>query len=431
MLNTIKNTGMIIGIAFSVFFVSFVVFAWTSPPGAPPTCPAGEPGCETPLHTGTVGQSKTGGLLLNTGGASTGLIVEHGNVGIGTTSPGAKLDIYNTADLGTGANGIRVQRPGVYGQYGYLEYLANSDQTILGSLYTGGGANVYGQIYFRQHSSSATRDAMVINSSGNVGIGTTNPIAKLHVLGIGAGDGTALSGGILIENNNATIGEPAVLFKNNNTDSNYWFTGLNQSAHYDIAYGAGFTNANTNMRINSDGNVGIGTVSPQAKLHIQHSTAGHLIRFQVPFGWWAMTLDNNSSMNLHFVRDGALRSYIQANGTYTVHSDKRAKMNIENLDYGLKELLQLQPSRYDYILSEGKSINSKDIGLISQEVYNIIPEAVDKIYEPHQKDASSINEWWGISYDKFIPVLINGIKEQQEQIDELRAEIEKLNSKQH
>ncbi len=93
MLNTIKNTGMIIGIAFSVFFISFVVFAWTSPPGTPPTCPAGEPGCETPLHTGTAGQSKTGGLLLNTGGASTGLIVEHGNVGIGTTSPGAKLDV--------------------------------------------------------------------------------------------------------------------------------------------------------------------------------------------------------------------------------------------------------------------------------------------------------------------------------------------------
>jgi hypothetical protein len=93
MLNTIKNTGMIMGIAFSVFFISFVVFAWTSPPGAPPTCPSGEPGCETPLHTGTAGQSKTGGLLLNTGGASTGLIVEHGNVGIGTLTPGAKLDV--------------------------------------------------------------------------------------------------------------------------------------------------------------------------------------------------------------------------------------------------------------------------------------------------------------------------------------------------
>jgi hypothetical protein len=105
MLNTIKNTGMIIGIAFSVFFVSFIVFAWTSPPGVPPICPAGEPGCETPLHTGTAGQSKTGGLLLNTGGASTGLIVEHGNVGIGTLTPSVKLDVKG--------GGIRINPDGV------------------------------------------------------------------------------------------------------------------------------------------------------------------------------------------------------------------------------------------------------------------------------------------------------------------------------
>ena len=106
-----------------------------------------------------------------------------GNVGIGTTSIGARLDLYSASDLGTGANGIRVQRPGSYGQYGYLEYLVSSDQTVLGSLYTGGGSSQYGQIWFRQHSSSASRDAMIINSSGNVGIGTTSPAGKLHVAG--------------------------------------------------------------------------------------------------------------------------------------------------------------------------------------------------------------------------------------------------------
>lgn len=105
-----------------------------------------------------------------------------GNVGIGTANPAAKLDIYpGGADLGVGANGIRVQRPASYGQYGYLEYLISSDITVLGSLYTGGGASSFGQIYLRQHSSTTSRDSLVINAIGNVGIGTVTPSSRLHL----------------------------------------------------------------------------------------------------------------------------------------------------------------------------------------------------------------------------------------------------------
>ena len=92
---------------------------------------------------------------------------------------------YQGAATTTQLNGIRVQRPGSYGQYGYLEYLVSSDQTVLGSVYTGGGAARFGQFYFRQHSSTTSRDAMVINDSGNVGIGTTAPGTALHVAGVG------------------------------------------------------------------------------------------------------------------------------------------------------------------------------------------------------------------------------------------------------
>ena len=99
------------------------------------------------------------------------------------------------------------------------------------------------------------------------GLSTTSPAAKLHILGTGAGDGTALSGGILVENNNSTAGESAVCFDNSSTGANYWFTGLNQSAQYNIAYGTGFSDANTKIRVQTDGNVGIGTTTPAAQLH--------------------------------------------------------------------------------------------------------------------------------------------------------------------
>ena len=64
-LKTIIITGGgIIGVASSVFLLTFIVLAWTGPLSTPPTCPEGEVGCDVPLHTGVTAQSKTGGLEI-------------------------------------------------------------------------------------------------------------------------------------------------------------------------------------------------------------------------------------------------------------------------------------------------------------------------------------------------------------------------------
>jgi hypothetical protein len=194
-----------------------------------------------------------------------------GNVGIGTTSPASKLDLYNGTDLGLGANGIRVQRPGAYGQYGYLEYLPSSDVTVLGSLYTGGGASAFGQIYFRQHSSTTSRDIMVINSSGNVGIGTTSPSEALNIGNNGQlrFDGNASGKGIVASSNGS-----------NQTFSITRQDGVNVGDLSISAYsGIGLTgNRNSSpatsayaLYVKSDGNVGIGTTNPDTKLHVYTS----------------------------------------------------------------------------------------------------------------------------------------------------------------
>jgi microcystin-dependent protein len=93
---SIKTIGGILSIAISVFLLTFVVMAWTGPLHTPPTCEDGEVGCEEVLHTGTAAQSKEGGLLLNTGGATNGLIVQNGRVGIGIDSPTTALDVDGT-----------------------------------------------------------------------------------------------------------------------------------------------------------------------------------------------------------------------------------------------------------------------------------------------------------------------------------------------
>jgi len=62
--------------------------AWTAPVSAPP-----EGNIATPINTSDTGQSKQGGLILNTSDSANGLIVQFGNVGIGTDNPQAKLDV--------------------------------------------------------------------------------------------------------------------------------------------------------------------------------------------------------------------------------------------------------------------------------------------------------------------------------------------------
>jgi len=71
-----------------IFLLNYLVLAWTEPDQSPP---AGN--VSAPLNVGNTGQSKSGGLVLNTGNATTGLIVAYGNVAIGKTNPSYKLDV--------------------------------------------------------------------------------------------------------------------------------------------------------------------------------------------------------------------------------------------------------------------------------------------------------------------------------------------------
>ena len=76
----------------SLFFLGVVyVFAWSPPPSSPP---AGN--VAAPLNVNSTAQIKAGGLILNTGGATNGLIVDQGKVGIGTTAPDAKLHVIGS-----------------------------------------------------------------------------------------------------------------------------------------------------------------------------------------------------------------------------------------------------------------------------------------------------------------------------------------------
>ena len=92
-----------------------------------------------------------------------------GEVGIGTTTPNAVLDIYRSSATSLLSDGIKVHRPGQYGTFAFMTQFGSI--AYFGSYYPTSG--VYGQIRFRQYGPSGTNDALCISTSGEVSIGTT------------------------------------------------------------------------------------------------------------------------------------------------------------------------------------------------------------------------------------------------------------------
>jgi len=103
--------------------VGTLVWAWSEPTVAPP---GGN--VYVPLNTGPGGQSKEGGLILNTGGATNGLIVSSGRVGIGTSATTQSLTINGNLDMLNGKiyNVSEIDPVFDFGGVKYVTYLPDS-----------------------------------------------------------------------------------------------------------------------------------------------------------------------------------------------------------------------------------------------------------------------------------------------------------------
>jgi hypothetical protein len=206
-------------------------------------------------------------------------------------------------------------------------------------------------------------------STGNVGLGTTNPGRRLHIVGVAPR--------ILIE---ASSGSPEVNFKNSDDSGTETWALYKHGTADDLRF---YQNGDRVTIQNGTGNVGIGTTNPQGyKLFVEGSAA------KPGGGSW----DNPSDIRLK-----------RANGLYRC---------------GLAEISQLTPIHYNYI--EGNDLGlptEKDyVGLVAQDVQNIIPNAVS------ENDQGYLM----LNSDPIIWAMLNAIKELKAENEVLKKRIERL-----
>lgn len=115
-----------------------------------------------------------------------------------------------------------------------------------------------------------------------------------------------------------------------------------------------------------------------------------------------VSIQTTNSSNILTIAQGSATNPIA--DAWTTYSSRRWKTNIATLDGALEMLLKLRGVTYNW-----KASGESDIGLIAEEVGQVVPEIV--VYEENGRDARSV------AYGQLVPILIEAVKEQQSQID--------------
>ena len=106
---------------------------------------------------------------------------------------------------------------------------------------------------------------------------------------------------------------------------------------------------------------------------------------------------------------------IDPTGAYWNNSDERLKTNFQPLQYGLAEVQQLNPKRFNW-KSDKRNVPNVVLGVIAQEVQQVIPEIICE-----GSPDSTGTSYLGIDTTGLIHVLINAVKELKQELDDYKA----------
>ena len=333
----------------------------------------------------------------------------NGNVGIGTTSPEAPFHVVasvtwpilpllsdNSADNVNGA-GIIMRKSrgnpsskivvndgdtlGAVHFFGYDGSDYRNASNIRGAVDgTPSSGNIPGRIGFFTSEGTGAQERMRIDNSGNIGIGTLSPNTLLSIGGtsnfspvpgqkVDIVSSSSLSIPLRLINQNATIGDA--------TRSSFMFRDSG-GQDYVGAYVEGKTTDTTDG--SEDGQIGFGT------------------------------MNNGSFVGLKMIieNDGEVRGTF---GDYHVASDIRLKKEVVTIPDAIQKVSQLRGVNFRW--KDDSDNGPIRMGMIAQEVEKVVPEVV------HTTDDGMKTK--AIEYQYLVGLLVEAIKEQQQEITALKA----------
>lgn len=199
----------------------------------------------------------------NGGSTVAATIDTSGNLGVGTTTPGARLEVAGMirSNGSPTQTGLAVQNAGV--DVGFM----GSEATWRG---TGSSANLaiaaYGGNALQFYPNGGPTPAATIDTSGNLGVGTTTPGSRLEIAGMIRSNGSPTQTGLTVQNAGVDVGfmGSEATWRGTGTSANLAIAAYSGNA-LKFYPNAGVTEAAT---IDVSGNLGIGTSTPAAKLHV-------------------------------------------------------------------------------------------------------------------------------------------------------------------
>jgi Chaperone of endosialidase len=291
----------------------------------------------------------------------------------------------------------------------------------------------------------APANSLRVSSSGNVGLGTATPVLDLHV-------NTTDTPAIRLEQNNSG-GFTAQTWDIAGNEANFFVRDVTSGSRLPLRIRPGAPTSS--LDIAASGNVGIGTGSPnRAKLEVNQASlfnASGGIEINAAATDTGLAMGADSTNNVGWVQalepgvsftsrplslqpnggrvgigtnipDQLLSVNGEASkaggGAWAVFSDERLKNIKGPFNSGLKAVMQLQPIRYEYKSNNALGINSKGehVGFGAQSLQRIIPEAV----------TSTESGYLQVNNDPIIWTMLNAIKEQQKEIEQLKTEVRRL-----